>query len=419
MNEDPHYSVITDRNDKRTRQAIGYFAAFVALGLTTASIGPTLPGLAQNTHTNLRQVSFLFMARAIGYLIGSFLIGGLYDRVPGNPVLAGTLIAIAAMMGLVPTVNLIWVLLPIMLVIGMGEGGLDVGGNTLLLRSKPANVGPYINGLHFFYGVGALISPIIIGQVVLFTGAINGAYYALALLLAPAAGWLLSLPSPPVKLASRNPDGSARRNLPVVLIALFFLLYVGSEVGFGGWIFTYAVALDLADKTTAAYLTSAFWCALTLGRLVAIPVAGRFRPRLVMICDLAGVVAFATVMLIWPGWPVAAWLGTIGIGLSMAPIYPVMLSMAERRMAITGRVTAWFVVGASLGCIILPWLVGQLFESIGPRVMVVAVTFSMVLAAGAFALLVLVTTPRSGDQRPAKEQSTPAVESAASDFGTD
>src|SRR5215470_10803507 len=182
------------RDLKRTAQAIGYFVAFIALGLTTASIGPTLPGLAGNTHASLRQISVVFMSRAIGYLLGSVLIGGLYDRLPGNPVLAGAILIVAAMMGAVPAVSLLWLLGPVMLVIGFGEGGLDVGGNTLLLRSRADNVGPYINGLHFFYGVGALLSPVIIARIVLITNSINPAYYAIALLLVPAAAWLLRTP---------------------------------------------------------------------------------------------------------------------------------------------------------------------------------------------------------------------------------
>src|SRR5262249_62376492 len=104
------------RAEKQTGQALGYFAAFVALGLTTASIGPTLTGLAGNTHSNLRQISFIFMARAIGYLVGSVLIGGLYDRLPGNPVLAGAILIISAMMGLVPTLGVLLLLLPVMLI---------------------------------------------------------------------------------------------------------------------------------------------------------------------------------------------------------------------------------------------------------------------------------------------------------------
>ncbi len=41
---------------------------------------------------------------------------------------------------------------------------------------------------------------------------------------------------------------------------------------------TYAVKLGLADAALAAYLTSLFWLAFTIGRLISIPVAIRFSP---------------------------------------------------------------------------------------------------------------------------------------------
>ena len=52
-----------------------YYATFIGLGLTSASLGPTLPGLAEQTRTNIGEISFLFTARSLGYLLGS-LRGG-------------------------------------------------------------------------------------------------------------------------------------------------------------------------------------------------------------------------------------------------------------------------------------------------------------------------------------------------------
>jgi hypothetical protein len=34
--------------------------------------------------------------------------------------------------------------------LGMAEGALDVGGNTLLVWVHQEKVGPFMNGLHFF-----------------------------------------------------------------------------------------------------------------------------------------------------------------------------------------------------------------------------------------------------------------------------
>ena len=47
---------------------------------------------------------------------------------------------------------------------GVAEGALDVGGNTLLIWVHRHKVGPFMNGLHFFFGAGAFLSPIIIAQ---------------------------------------------------------------------------------------------------------------------------------------------------------------------------------------------------------------------------------------------------------------
>jgi hypothetical protein len=64
-----------------------------------------------------------------------------------------------------------------------------------------------------------------------------------------------------------------------------------------------------------------------------------------------------------------------------------MISLAESQMTITGRVTSWFFVGASNGGMILPWLIGQLFESIGPRVTMFAILVNLTVAMGVFAVL--------------------------------
>jgi len=376
----------------RIANTVGYYAAFVALGLVTASLGPTLPGLAENTRTHLSEISYLFTARSSGYLAGSFLGGRLYDRMPGHRVMVTVLVVAAAMMGLAPTLSLLWLLAAVLLILGAAEGAVDVGGNTLLVWVHGHKVGPFMNGLHFFFGAGAFLSPIIVAQAVLIGGDITWAYWALALLILPAVIWLLRLPSPAPQADSEDSpaEGLRRVNrLLVALIALFFFLYVGAEVGFGGWIYTYAVALDLSGETTAAYLTSAFWGALTVGRLLAIPVAARFRPRFILLSDLVGCLVSVGAILLWSNSSTATWLGTLGLGLSMASIFPTTLSLAERRMPITGQVNGWFFVGASTGGMTLPWLIGQLFESIGPQVTMVAILVDLVVAVGFFVALIL------------------------------
>lgn len=384
-------------HNRRIAKTVGYFAAFVVLGLVTASLGPTLPGLAERTGTDLAEISLLFTTWSLGYLLGSVLAGWLYDRVPSHPVLTVVLVTMAAAMALVPTIPLLWLLAAVMLLLGTAGGMLDVGGNTLLVWVHRDKVGPFMNGLHFFFGLGAFLSPVIVAQAVRIGDSISWAYWVLALLILPVLVWLARLRGPRPQTASKDDPTARIDHLLVALIAVFFFLYVGAETSFGGWIFSYATKMGLADETKAAYLNSAFWGALTLGRLLAVPIAVRFKPASILVGDLAGCLVSVTIILLWPGAAAAMWIGALGLGFSMASIFPTVISLAESRMTITGRVTSWFFVGASLGSMTLPWLIGQLFESISPRVTILAVGVNLLVASAVFGWLNLHSRRRAGE----------------------
>ena len=371
----------------RLFRTVGYYAAFVALGLASASLGPTLPGLAEHTGSRLAEISSLFVGRSLGYLGGSLLGGRLYDRMPGHPVMGAGLLLMAGMMGLAPLTPQRWMLTAAILVLGVAEGALDVGGNTLLVWVYRDKVGPFMNGLHFFFGLGAFLSPLIVAWAMLGGGNIVRAYWTLALLLLPAAFWMLPLSSPIAPAVSINESGGETNTRLVALIVVFFFLYTGAEIGFGGWVYSYAVRLGLGSHAVAAYLTSAFWGAFTAGRLLSVPLATRFPPRSVLLADFIGCLASLAILLLGSNSLVATFLGTCGLGLSMASIFPAALSLAQGRMRITGRVTGWFLVGASAGGMVLPWLIGQLFESAGPRSTMVILLIDMAAAVGVLAVL--------------------------------
>ena len=394
---------------------VGYFATFVILGLQTASLGPTLPGLAAQTGVPLGAISVLFTAHALGYMFGSFFGGRLYDRIAGHPVMTGMLFISAATLALVPVIPVLWLLMAAWLVLGVTGGALDVGGNTLMVWLHGREVGPFMNALHFFFGVGSFLAPLIVAQALTLSGNVTTAYWVLAILVLPAALWLIRQPCPSSQTDTPTPEvapGPASTGTPslalgtpiaavsspldssrpstrhqdserrtVVLIALLLGLYVAAEASFGGWIYTYAVALDLSDATMAAYLTSAFWGALTAGRLLSIPLAARFRPGILLAADLGGCVASVGALLLWPDSRVVIWAGTLGLGLSMASVFPTAITLAGRRLSLTGQVTGWFLVAGSLGAMSLPWVIGQLFEPIGPESAMVLIFLDLILAA--------------------------------------
>jgi len=372
-----------------------YYLAFIGLGLTATISGPTLPYLAHLTGSRLDQISLIFVAGSLGYMLGSLLGGRLYDRFPGHRIIASMLLVIAAAMVFVPIIPFLWLLTAVLFLLGMAQGALDVGCNTLLMWVHGSKVGPFMNGLHFFYGVGAFLLPIIVAQVLSTSGDIRLVYWLLAVLLPPVAIWMWRLPSPELRLATDRRAEAKASVLPAALFVLFFLVYVGSEVGFGNWIYTYTTHLNLASETTAAYLTSVFWGSFTVGRLLGVGISTRLKSKTILFIDLPGCLAALAVIILWPASQAALWAGTIALGLFMASIFATALALAEEKLRLTGTITGWFLVGSGAGGMLLPWLIGQLFVRRGPQITMVIIFIDVFVNLLVLAAIIGLATRRS------------------------
>ena len=348
---------------------IAYYLAFIILGLTTAAAGPSLLRLADHTASPLNIISYIFVFSSLGYLIGSFFGGRIYDRFSAHRFMSITLVVMAITCIFIPIAHSLALLLFAMFLNGLAASILDVGCNTLLLWTHGDKAGPYLNGLHFFFGVGSLIAPLLFAQVLLATNDIQWLYWSFAIVSVPMAVWFWFLQEP--KHAGRTEEASSAifPGWPVLVMAVLFFLYVGIELGFGNWIYTYSLSLNLENEISAARLAAAFWGAFTFGRLLGVWVSTKMRSKAILTMDIIGCAISIVVIIIWKDSSTMLWLGTIGIGLSMASIFPTLIMLAGERMQITGTITGWFLVGAGAGSMLLPWLIGQVFVITGPQAM--------------------------------------------------
>jgi FHS family Na+ dependent glucose MFS transporter 1 len=374
-------------------QTMVYYATFVALGFAGSVIGPTLPGLAQHTRSQVSQISFLFTASALGYLVGSYASGWLYDRLhlSGHRLMAGMLGIMAIVMCLIPQIPLLWLLTAAVFLLGCSGSVLDVGGNTLLVWVHGNRVGPFMNALHFAWGVGAFVAPVFVAQAILHSGGISWAYWGLALLMLPPAIALLRVPSPATPAAVTHEVARKTGDHLLILVVIFFFLFVGAEHSMGGWLASYGIARGLTPAN-AAYLASAFWGSFTVARAASIPMA-RLRPSAVLFGELTACLIGALSLLLWPASTAALWIGAIVFGFGMAAVFPTAVTFAGSLMPISGRVTSRFFIGASLGGMTIPWVIGQLFRPVGPQAVPLVVSGVILLSIGV--LLILVSRARS------------------------
>jgi len=372
------------------RHTFGYYFLFICLGLGMAITGPTLPALATQTGSTLGRMGLLFLASSIGVTLGTLASGWIFDRVQGHPVLGGAEIFSALMLFCIPFVPWFWLLVVVMVCLGFTGGIVNTGANTLLSWTHGEKVGPFMNALHFFFGLGAFVSPLIVGQVITIEGGYRWAYWVLAAFGLLVGLSMLTMRGSPEPIHARSGEKVQKEAgsfpYPQVIAAMLFLFfYVGAEIAFGGWIYTYATSLNLATISAAAYLTSAFWGAFTVGRLVSIPVATRFKPKQVIPVAVLGCLVMLIVVILFPGSTAVLWIATAGLGFCMAPVYPTGFTLAGQSVNLTGRISAIILLGDSFGGMILPTLVGQVIEGSGPGAMVYLVFGSLIFNALAFA----------------------------------
>ena len=346
-----------------------YYLSFIILGLTTAVSGPSLPTLAEHTSSGLDRISLIFIFGSLGYIAGSYVGGRAYDGIPAHKLMAATLVILGIASAVIPISRSLELLLFAMSLSGLASGILDVGCNALILWTHKEKAGPFLNGLHFFFGVGSLIAPFLVGQILPRTGDVLWVYMTFSIVCLPAAIWVWFLPEPPRQAHAEERVSGSLHLVPVLLIVIMFLLYVGLELGFGNWIYTYTLTLGLGDITAAANLNGVFWGTFTLGRLLGIWISTLLQARTILLMDLLGCAVSIGIIMLWRDSSPALWIGTIGLGISMASIFPTLLILAGERMRISGAITGWFLVGSGAGGMLLPWLLGQIFARTGPGAM--------------------------------------------------
>ena len=114
-----------------------------------------------------------------------------------------------------------------------------------------------------------------------------------------------------------------------------------------------------------------------------------------ILASLGGCLAAVVALLAWPRQPEVLWAGTAVFGFFIGPLFAGIFNLAGDTMTLTGRITGLFLVGTSLGSLALPWLIGQMFEPLGPVSMPVSLAVSLAAAVACCALIGLASARRS------------------------
>jgi fucose permease len=367
-------------------------------------------------------VSWLFLCSSSGYLIAALSSGFLVKKLGQRRflLLGGSALIIGALsISLMPPFA--FLTLPFFLV-GFGIATLDTGLNAYM-ASLPRSA-ERLNYLHAFYGVGALLGPIIASAILVVGLTWNDVFSLWSILsLLFFFGVVFAFKKQAAILVSQSLDDANQRGscgqfsqrsmqlrsriarvrlvplgqaqgpdrgqlyphagwdemqnktssmgnvlrLPVTWIVAFFLFfYVGTEISLGAWIYSFLTEQRQQPALFSAWMVSGYWMGLTLGRIVLAQLVTRLSERTAIQIGVIG--AMLGVLLTWlmPIGMLSA-LGLCLTGFCLGPIFPTTMALMPRLFSQRLLATAIGLVASlgGLGGTLFPWLGGNLAQAFG------------------------------------------------------
>jgi len=382
------------------------FIAFVALGLPDGLLGVGWPSIRSDFSIPLDAIGMLLFASVAGYMTSSFLNGYLLAKVGvGRILTVSCFLTGLALIGytLVPQW---WMMAALGVFAGLGAGAIDAGLNTYVAAHFGEGL---MQWLHASWGVGITLGPVIMTIGLTNMNTWRFGYRVVGIFqIILAVGFLLTLgmwtknnqPSennPKKKLTEYNtPIRQTLRHPQVWLSALLFFLYVGAEISLGTWTYTLLTESRGVDEALAGFFAGSYWFTFTIGRIAAGLIANKIGVNKLVIGGLVGAMIGA-VLLIWNPFISANVIAVGIIGLSIAPIFPGMMSGTKIRVGdyFAANTIGMQMTATGLGTAVIPSLMGVLARRISLEIIPIFLLALYAGLLGFYFLTVKIKKPQS------------------------
>ncbi len=398
------YLDISQQPKYEKRISWAYYLSFICQGLSSSIFGPAMVWLAGRTHSTAAEIAPVLVCYNIGFILSSLIISNLFDRKPGNRLIAVSLcilILIVPGFGFVRSRGMLFLLAFIM---GTVLSVVDNGGNILfpwLLRDRAKRP---LNLVHLFYSAGAAATPFMIGLALKQFRQAAPVFILLSALFIYPAVLLFRLPSPcpPQNSAASSSVDSLHIGIREILTAagsfgLLLFLFSSCQATFSNWISTVLIRNGLADESAAAMMSSLFWAGTFSGRMLAAWLVEKIdSDRIVFGCLLIAVIN-GIIMFFGRSSLVLTGICVFFNGFATGPILANVFSIMKGRGLVSARINGVVQACSQFGGMLLPSLFGSLCgDSTASYDPFVIITLSASIAE----LMVLIAILRSGQSQP-------------------
>lgn len=337
------------------------YIAFISLGLPDSLLGSAWPVMFRQFDVPLSYAGIVSMLIAGGTIVSSLLSDRLTRRLG-----AGLVTAVSVMMTAVALFGFsisgsfiaicIWAI-----PYGLGAGAVDAALNNYVALHYASR---HMSWLHCFWGVGAAISPYIMGYCLTNGFGWTAGYRSVSVIqIVLTALLFLSLP-----LWRRKPAESDNEERPAVALSLLqalrikgvkivlitFFCYCAVESTAGLWASSYLVRYRGINAETAARFASLFYLGITFGRFLCGFIADKVGDKRLIRFGIIIIIIGAFMIGIPGGINILALVGLVVVGLGCAPVYPSVIHSTpfnfgkENSQAIIGIQMASAYAGTTL-----------------------------------------------------------------------
>ena len=352
------------------------YLGFVALGLPDSLFGTAWPVLQPQMDVPLAWAGFVTVTISGGTILASLLSDRLTFRFGAAKVTACSVVATAvALLGFSKATQF-WMLVAWAVPLGLGAGAVDAALNNFVALHFSSR---HMSWLHCFWGLGASVSPYIMGFFLSRELRWDRGYLTVGLIqLALSAVLFASLPlwKKASALETQEEARTAPKTLrqiaalPGICYVLFgFFAYCALEAVAFTWTSTYLVNVRALAPESAARFASLFYLGMTVSRFLAGFIADRLGDRKMI--RLGFFVCFMGLLLVMlpVSAPLPCLVGLTVAGFGCGPVYP---SIIHATPAVFGKENSQAVVGVQMasaycGSTFMPPVFGWVAGAFGLR----------------------------------------------------
>ncbi|WP_080147282.1 MFS transporter [Marinilactibacillus piezotolerans] len=329
------------------------YLAFISLGLPDSLLGSAWPVMQSDLNVPVAYAGIITMTIAIGTIVSSLFSDKLTKKLGAGLVtfisVLTTAIALFGFSFSSTFISLVLWAIPY----GLGAGAVDAALNNYVALHYGSR---HMSWLHCFWGVGASISPYIMGYYLTGGESWSMGYQTIGILQVGLSLLLLfSLPlwsshsnsrqdSEEVEVQSLTFKELFKLDGIVPLLIAFFS-YSAIEQTTGLWASSYLVEARSIDPETAAQFASFFFLGITFGRFVSGFVADQLGDKKLIRIGTGILICGICLLLIPITYTGFALFGLIVIGIGCAPIYP---SIIHSTPANFGKAYSQSIIGIQM-----------------------------------------------------------------------